>query len=80
MTAMAFNYRHRKERKRDFRSLWIMRLNVAARLHGMSYHRLIHGLKRAGSLLDRRTLSDMALKDPEGFAAVVGAAKQALLV
>jgi large subunit ribosomal protein L20 len=78
MSAMAFNYRHRKEKKREFRSLWIMRLNVGARIHGMSYSKLIHGLKKAGCLLDRKQLSELFLHDPEGFAVVASRAKEAL--
>ena len=78
LQAMAFNYRGRKQCKRDFRSLWISRLSVGATLHGLSYSKLIHGLKKAGSLLDRKVLSELAIHDPEGFAAVATAAKQAL--
>lgn len=78
LQAMAFNYRGRKQRKRDFRSLWISRLSVGAKLQGLSYSKLIHGLKKAGSLLDRKMLSELAIHDPEGFAAVATAAKQAL--
>lgn len=78
LQAMAFNYRGRKQCKRDFRSLWISRLSVGAKLHGLSYSKLIHGLKKVGSLLDRKMLSELAIHDPEGFAAVATAAKQAL--
>jgi large subunit ribosomal protein L20 len=78
MKALAYNYRHRKECKRNFRNLWIMRINVAAKINGMSYSRLIHGLKMARCDLDRKVLSDMAIRDPNGFAAVVGHAKGAL--
>ena len=78
LQAMAFNYRGRKQCKRDFRSLWISRLGVGAKLHGLSYSKLIHGLKLAGSLLDRKVLSEMAISDPVGFAAVATHAKQAL--
>lgn len=78
MRAMAYNYAHRKKKKRDFRSLWIMRLNAAARINGMSYSKLIFGLKKARCELDRKVLAEMAIHDPSGFAAVVGCAKQAL--
>ncbi len=78
MSALSFNYRHRKERKRDFRQLWIMRLGVAAKIHGLSYNRLVSGLKKAGCLLNRKMLSEMAIHDPNSFAQVIGKAKQAL--
>lgn len=78
MSAMAFNYRHRKQRKRDFKRLWVIRIGVGAKINGMSYSKLISGLKKAGCTLNRKMLSDMALRDPISFAAVVGAAKQAL--
>lgn len=79
MRAMAFNYRHRKQKKHDFRSLWIMRLGVAAKIHGISYSKFIHGLKKARCELDRKVLADMAVRDPSGFAAVVNHAKAALV-
>ncbi|ANG65848.1 50S ribosomal protein L20 [Chlamydia gallinacea] len=78
MRAMAFNYMHRKDRKGDFRSLWIVRLNVAARIHGLSYSRLICGLKYAGVSLNRKMLSEMAIHNPQGFAEVANQAKKAL--
>jgi large subunit ribosomal protein L20 len=78
LQAMAFNYRGRKQRKRDFRSLWINRLAVGAKLNGLSYSKLIHGLTKAGSLLDRKVLSEMAIHDPVGFALVAETAKKAL--
>ena len=68
----------RKDRKGEFRSLWITRINAAARLNGMSYSQLIAGLKAAGSDLDRKVLADLAVRDEAGFAAVVTAAKNAL--
>lgn len=79
LSALAFNYRHRKERKRDFRSLWIMRIGVGAKINGVSYSKLINGLQKAGCALNRKMLSDMAIRDPESFAAVAGIAKQALV-
>jgi len=80
MSAMAFNYRHRKVRKRDFRSLWIQRLSVASKLNGLSYSKLIQGLKKAGCLLDRKMLSDLAIRDPQSFAEVAVLAKKSLAV
>ncbi|MCX6988987.1 MAG: 50S ribosomal protein L20 [Chlamydiia bacterium] len=78
MSAMAFNYVHRKQKKRDFRKLWTIRLSVAAKMQGISYSKFINGLKRAGCLLNRKMLSEMAIRDPNSFAVVAGAAKQAL--
>lgn len=78
LRAMANNYRHRKMKKRDFRSLWITRLSVAAKLNGISYSKMIHGLKKANILLNRKMLSDMAIRDPNSFAAVMTQVKQAL--
>jgi large subunit ribosomal protein L20 len=78
MRAMAYNYAHRKQKKRNFRSLWIMRLNAAARINGISYSKFIYGLKKARCELDRKVMSDMAIRDPSSFAALVGAAKAAL--
>ena len=78
MSALAFNYRHRKQKKRDFRRLWIIRIGVGAKINGLSYSRLVDGLKKAGCLINRKLLSDMAIRDPNGFAAVAGTAKQAL--
>jgi large subunit ribosomal protein L20 len=78
MRALAYNYMHRKQKKRDFRRLWIMRLNAAARINGISYSKFIYGLKKARCELDRKVLADMAIRDPSGFAAVVGFAKAAL--
>lgn len=79
MRAMAYNYRHRKEAKRNFRSLWIMRIGVAAKINGISYSKFIHGLKLARCELDRKVLADMAVRDPGSFAAVVATAKEALV-
>lgn len=70
-------YRGRRLRKRDFRRLWITRINAAARANGISYSRLIANLKRAGIALDRKVLADLALLDPGGFKAVVDAAARA---
>ena len=68
---LAYAYAHRRRRKRDFRRLWIVRINAAARLYGLSYSLFINGLKRAGVVLDRKILADMAVRDQEGFAKLV---------
>ncbi len=73
--AWAYAYKGRKLRKRNFRRLWISRINAAARLNGTTYGRFIHNLKEAGIELDRKVLSDIAIHDPAGFTAVVDAAK-----
>lgn len=78
MRAMAYNYKHRKLKKRDFRSLWIMRINAAAKINGISYSKFIYGLKKAGCELNRKILADLAISDPTSFSAIVGCAKQAL--
>jgi large subunit ribosomal protein L20 len=72
-----YEYRDRKARKREFRALWIVRINAGARIHGLSYSRLMDGLKKAGIELDRKVLADMAVADPAGFAAVANIAKAA---
>lgn len=64
-------WRHRRQKKRDFRRLWIIRINAAARTHGLSYSKLMHRLKSAQIGLDRKILADLALRDPGGFKAVV---------
>jgi large subunit ribosomal protein L20 len=69
---------HRKHRKRDFRRLWIARVNAAARQNGVSYSRLIEGLAKANVALNRKMLSEIAIHDPQGFAAIVARAKAAL--
>lgn len=76
--ALCFAYRDRKVRKRDFRSLWIARINAGSRLNGLPYNRLVEGLKKAGIALDRKVLSDIAITDPTGFGAIVRQAKAAL--
>ncbi len=68
-------YAHRRAKKRDFRRLWIVRINAAARMNGVSYSKLMSGLKKANIGLDRKVLADLALRDPGGFTAVVAAAK-----
>ena len=69
--AMQYAYAHRRTKKRDFRSLWIMRINAACRLNGLKYSQFINGLKLAGIDLDRKVLSDIAINDEAGFAAIV---------
>ena len=76
--SMQYAYRDRKNRKRSFRALWIQRLNAAAREHGLTYSRLIDGLAKAGIEVDRKVLSDIAIREPEAFAAIVAQAKAAL--
>ena len=78
MRARTYAYTGRKLRKRDFRSLWIIRIGAAARLHGLSYNKLIHGLKLAEIDLNRKMLSEMAIRDAKGFEQVAGLAKAAL--
>lgn len=77
MKALAYNTAHRKQKKRDFRSLWITRVNVAARLNGISYGKLIHGLKIAGLGINRKMLAELAIHDPVGFTSIVDVAKKA---
>ena len=75
MRALNTSFSGRKERKRQFRRLWIARINAAARLNGLSYSRFMYGLKLADIGLNRKMLSEMAISDPEGFAALVEIAK-----
>ncbi len=76
--ALAFAYRDRKVRKREFRALWIVRINAALRPLGLSYSKFIGGLKKAQIALDRKVLADLAIYDPQGFAQVAEMAKQAM--
>ncbi len=73
--AMQYSYRDRKNRKREFRALWIQRINAAAREHGLTYSRFISGLFGAGVEVDRKVLSDLAVSEPAAFAAIVEKAK-----
>lgn len=75
---LQYAYRDRKAKKRNFRSLWIQRINAAARLNGMTYSRFISGLEKAGVELDRKVLADIAFKEPQAFAKLVETAKTAL--
>ena len=68
MRALTSSYAGRKERKRQFRQLWIARINAAARINGLSYSKFMYGLKQAGVVMNRKVLSDMAINDAEGFA------------
>ena len=75
MRSLMFAYAHRKLRKRDFRKLWITRINAATRQNGMSYNRFINGLKKAGVEVNRKMLADLAVKDAQAFAQLVEIAK-----
>lgn len=74
--SMLYAYRDRRNRKRDFRRLWITRINAAARLHGLSYSKFIHALKEQGIDLDRKVLADMAVNDPKAFEELATMARQ----
>jgi len=76
--SLSYGYRDRKVKKRDFRALWIARINAASRDNGLSYSRLVHGLKQAEIGLDRKVLAELAVTDPSGFTAVVEKAKAQL--
>ena len=76
--AWSHAYRHRRERKGDFRRLWIIRIGAAARQQGMTYSQLVHGLKSADIEIDRKVLADMAVRDPSGFESLVAAAREHL--
>ena len=78
MRALTSSYAGRKERKRQFRQLWIARINAAARLNGLSYSKFMYGLKLAQIDINRKMLSEMAISDPEGFASLVEVAKSKL--
>ena len=73
-----YAYRDRRQKKREFRALWIARINAAARVHGLSYSRMINGLMKAGVEIDRKVLADIAVHDAEAFAAIAQQAKTAL--
>ena len=76
--ALRYAYRDRRAKKRNFRSLWIQRINAGARQNGLTYSRFISGLKKAGIELDRKVLSDIAIREPEAFKSLVDQAQQAL--
>jgi len=76
--ALKYSYRDRRTRKRDFRSLWIIRINAAAHNNGINYSQFMHGLQMAQITVDRKILSDMAISDPQGFSELVSIAKKQL--
>ena len=76
--SQSFAYRDRRQKKRNFRALWIIRINAAARLNGLTYNRFISGLKIAGCELNRKVLADLAVRDPQAFGELAQVAKQAL--
>jgi large subunit ribosomal protein L20 len=76
--SLVYAYRDRKQKKREFRKLWIIRINAAARLNDINYSRFMHGLKLAGIELDRKILADMAMNDPQSFKSLADSAKEAL--
>lgn len=76
--SLQYAYRDRKNRKRNFRALWVQRINAAVREHGLTYGRFIDGLNKAGIEIDRKVLSDMAIHEPQAFAALVAKAKDGL--
>jgi large subunit ribosomal protein L20 len=78
LKSLWYAYRDRRTRRRDLRRLWIVRINAAARLNGMSYSRLVHALKQANIELDRKSLADIAVRDPEAFTRIVDTAKAAV--
>lgn len=77
MKSLSYAYRDRKAKKRDFRQLWISRINAAARMNGMSYSRFMNSLKKAGVNLNRKVLADMAINDEQAFAQLVNSVKNA---
>jgi len=77
MKSLSYAYRDRKAKKRDFRQLWISRINAAARINGMSYSKFMNGMKKAGISLNRKVLADMAINDAQGFAQLVNSIKNA---
>lgn len=79
MKALAYNYEHRKQKKRNFRRLWTIRIGVAAKINGISYSKFIGGLTKAGCKLNRKMLSEIALKDPNSFAEIASTAKNSLV-
>jgi len=78
LKSLAYAYAHRKDKKGDFRKLWITRINAAARLNGMSYSRMVNGLKKAGVVVNRKMLAELAVNDATAFSRLVEVAKQAV--
>jgi large subunit ribosomal protein L20 len=79
MSALNFNYEHRKQKKRNFRKLWIMRIGVGAKINGISYSKFMNGLKKAGCDVNRKMLAELAIHDPKAFSLIATSAKQALV-
>ena len=77
MKSLQYAYRDRRQKKRDFRKLWITRINAAARMNGLSYSKLMHGLKLAGIEVNRKMLADLAVNDPKAFTEIAEIAKKA---
>lgn len=77
LKALSYAYRHRRERKRDMRRLWIVRINAACRQQGVKYSQFMESLKKAGIALDRKILADMAVRDPQAFVQLAAAAREA---
>jgi len=75
LKSLSYAYRHRRERKGDMRRLWILRINAASRLHGLTYGRFMDGLKKSGVEINRKVLADMAVREPESFANLVTVAR-----
>lgn len=78
MKSLSYAYRDRRRKKRDFRRLWIARINAAARINGLSYSRFMNGMKKSGIALDRKILADIAVRDPKAFTQICDQVKQAL--
>ena len=78
MKALAYNYIHRKKKKSDFRKLWIIRINVAAKINGISYSKFMYGLKKAKCLINRKVLAELAMNEPKTFTEIANNAKKAL--
>ena len=78
MKAMAYNYIHRKKKKTEFRQLWITRIGIAAKINGISYSKMVNGLKKANCQINRKILADLAVNDPAAFSEIANKAKQAL--
>ena len=78
MKSLQYAYRYRRQKKRDFRKLWITRINAAARMNGLSYSKLMHGLKLAGIEVNRKMLADLAVSDAAAFATLANTAKEAM--
>jgi len=75
--SLSYAYRHRRERKREMRQLWIVRINAAARQHGLAYNQFMHGLNQAGVAINRKILADMAVREPDAFAQLIQVARGA---